>query len=124
MPENREHDVQIAELRARVDAHDEVLQRHDENIGHLNDFMVELRNTLATKDDISALREDLRSREALHERFDNYRDRLAEMESEGSERRDEEKHEQGMTINRIVVGLFVGELVIEAMQLWLMVRHG
>jgi CO dehydrogenase/acetyl-CoA synthase beta subunit len=131
MPTNEElhaadkrHEEAINAIKASLREQGVLIERHDLHLRRLDEIVTEIRDSVATKDDINGLREDLRSREALHERLDHYRDRLAEMEDAGSERREDEKHEQGMTINRIVVGLFLGELAIAAMQLWFMVRHG
>lgn len=124
MPSNDElhaadqrHEAAIAELRAGLMEQRAIISRHDEHIGQLDEFMRELRESIATKEDIAALRSDLREREGLHERLDHYRERLSEIE-------DDDKHAQGMKINRLVVWLFVGELAIAGSQLWFMVRHG
>ena len=52
----------IAELRARVDGHDEALARHERHLAKLDETIVTLREgfmTVATKNDISDLRKDI-----------------------------------------------------------------
>lgn len=112
----------IAELKRRADTTDTALARLDERVTQHDAIIAALTESIATKDDIAGLREDLRAREALHERLDTYRDRLADMEREDQERDDNKKHAEGMSINRLVVWLFVGELVIAGIQLLLMLR--
>ena len=58
---DQEHAVQIAELRARIDGHDETLNRHERHIAKLDEAISALREhaaRVATKDDIGALRKD------------------------------------------------------------------
>lgn len=125
---DQKHEAAIAELRAGLNEQRQLISRHDQHIKQLDDFMTELRESIATKDDIAGLRSDLRERldrdELLDERLDHYRDRIKVLEGDDEEREAEKKHAQGMTVNWLVVGLFVGEIVIAGVQLWLMVRHG
>jgi predicted nucleic acid-binding Zn-ribbon protein len=57
----------IAEVRARVDGHDEDIARHERHIAKLDEAVILLREGMArvaTKDDISGLRRDLDERHA------------------------------------------------------------
>lgn len=57
--------AQIAELKARVDGHDEDIARHERSISKLDETIGILRETMgrvATRDDISRLREDVSNR--------------------------------------------------------------
>jgi chromosome segregation ATPase len=55
---DQEHAVAIAELRARIEGHDESIDRHEVNISKLNETVGVLREAVAkvaTKDDILGL---------------------------------------------------------------------
>lgn len=121
---DKKHEAAIEELRAGLKEQRELISRHDQHIKRLDDFMDELRETLATKDDIAGLRADLREREVLHERLDHYRERLQEMEAGDMDQRNEKKHAESMRVNWMMVAMFVGELALAAATFWLMVRHG
>lgn len=126
---DQRHEAAIAELRAGLTEQRAIISRHDEHIGRLDEFMSELRESIATKDDIAGLRADLHERlardELLDERLDHYRDRIKVLEGDDDEREAEKKHAQGMTINWLMVALFVGEIALGSSQLYLMVRgHG
>lgn len=57
-----DHTMAIAELRARVDGHDEAIARHERHLLKLDETIVTLREgfmTVATKNDISDLRKDI-----------------------------------------------------------------
>lgn len=114
----------IVELKKRADSADRAIERLDERVTRHDEIIAVLSESIATKEDIAGLREDLRAREALHERLDTYRDRLADMEDEDEQRKSDKKHKQGMTANWMMIGMFVGELMIGAATLWLLVRHG
>lgn len=61
----RENAEALAEVRARVDGHDEDIARHERHIAKLDDAVVMLRETIgrvATKDDIADLRKDISSK--------------------------------------------------------------
>jgi predicted nucleic acid-binding Zn-ribbon protein len=61
----RENAEAIAEVRARVDAHDEDIARHERHISKLDDAIGILRETMgrvATKEDIGDLRRDVSDR--------------------------------------------------------------
>jgi hypothetical protein len=130
MPTNEElhaadqrHEQDIAALRASLREQGVLIERHDAHLVRLDALVAEIRESVATKDDIAGLRADLREREALHERLDHYRDRLADMEAEDTQRKSDDQHAQGMKINWVMVVLFVGELILGALQLW-GPRHG
>ncbi len=64
---DRKHELDIANLRNRLSELDEDIDRHETHIDRLDSVVNEMRITLglmSTKDDISALRED------ISERFD------------------------------------------------------
>jgi chromosome segregation ATPase len=72
---DQEHAVAIAELRARIDGHDETLTRHERHMGKLDEAIGILREAsgrVATKDDIAGLQKD------FSEKFDQ---RLSEAQS-------------------------------------------
>jgi uncharacterized coiled-coil protein SlyX len=125
---DKKHEAAIAELRAGLREQRELISKHDQHIKRLDEFMTELRESIATKEDIAGLRSDLRERfardELMDERLDHYRERLNTLEQDEGERDADKKHAQGMQINWLVVALFVGELAIAGVQLYLMVRHG
>lgn len=59
---DKEHAVAIAELRMRIDGHDEALERHERHMVKLDETVTVLRETIgrvATKEDISDLRKDI-----------------------------------------------------------------
>lgn len=61
----RENAQAIAEVRARVDGHDDDIARHERHISKLDDAITMLRETIgrvATKDDIADLRKDVSDR--------------------------------------------------------------
>jgi hypothetical protein len=61
------HAMAIAELRARIGNHDDILERHERHLAKLDETVVMLREglmTVARKDDISDLRRD------INEKFD------------------------------------------------------
>lgn len=124
---DQEHAVAIADLQRRVSEHDETLARHDQHIKRLDDFMVELRESLATKDDIQALRSDLRDRmdrsELFDERLDHYRQRIVDLEAEHIAESHASESEFARNMNWAVVGLFAIEVVVGALQLWIMTHH-
>jgi chromosome segregation ATPase len=116
-----DYDMAISELKRRADTTDFAIARLDERVTRHDEIIAVLSESIATKDDIAGLREDIRAREALHERLDTYRDRLADMEKEDDDRQANKKHRQGMQINWLMVGLFVGEVILGIAML---VRHG
>ena len=62
MDANRDNDMAIAELRARVDGHDEAIARHENRLTRIDETIVMLRECFAsvsTKDDIAELRKDI-----------------------------------------------------------------
>lgn len=55
----------IAELRARIGNHDDILERHERHLAKLDETVIMLREGLATvakKDDIADLRRDISDR--------------------------------------------------------------
>jgi hypothetical protein len=69
--------------------------------------------------------ETIEGRFELHEdRLDNQSNRISAIEAAIHAMEADEKHAEGMRLNWIVVALFVAELVIGAVELWVMVRHG
>jgi uncharacterized membrane protein YccC len=74
----REHAEAIAEVRARVDVHEEkheqqaaINERHEKHLGRLDEICATLRETIgrvATKDDIADLRKDVSDRFDLRAR--------------------------------------------------------
>ena len=130
MPTNDELHAADQRLEARIKeverqrAHDSKrLAAAEDNIAKLDQFMVELRDSLATKEDIAGLRADLREREALHERLDHYRERLSDMERDDSERDDARETRKGRALEWIVIGLVALEGAIELL-MYLGQRHG
>lgn len=121
---DREQARQIEELRESIRAHQDILGRHDKHILQLDTFMRELRDTLATKDDIAGLRADLRERldrdELLTERLDHYKTRLVEVEEERAEKQTQHETRFNRRMSWAMVALFIGELVVG----YLGLRHG
>lgn len=117
----------ISELRKRVDEHQQTLARHDQHIKRLDDFMVELRESLATKDDIQALRTDMNNRmdrsELVDERLDHYRQRIVDLEAERLAESHANEAKVARSFNWAVVALFVIEVVVGALQLLEVARH-
>jgi chromosome segregation ATPase len=128
MQELHEADKRLAaaiEEMQRQRAHDsERLDRAEENISRLNEFMTELRESIATKDDIAGLRGDLRDRldrdEFLNEKLEHYAGRVAELEEQRAERVASKETRFNRRMSWAMVALFVGELIIG----WLGLRHG
>lgn len=59
------HAIMIAELKLRVDGHDEALARHEKHLAKLDETVIFLREglmTVATKNDIAELRKDIGDR--------------------------------------------------------------
>jgi len=125
---DKEQAVAIAELRARVKEHSETLERHDKHIKKLDDFMVDLRESLATKDDIQALRSDMRDRidrsELLDERLDHYRQRIVDLETERISESQSNEAKISRSFNWAILGLFMLEVIVGALQMWEVGRHG
>lgn len=121
---DKKHESAIAELRAGLQEQRELIARHDQHIKRLDDFMGELRESLATKEDIAGLRADLRERldrdELLDERLDHYRQRIVDLESEKAERANEHESRFNRRMSWAMVALFLGELVLG----WMGLRHG
>lgn len=61
--------------------------------------------------------------ELVDDRLDHYGDRIDKLEAAQASQDAEEKHVEGMRLNRTVVWLFVIELVILAVEFWWTVRH-
>jgi chromosome segregation ATPase len=118
-----DYGMAIEELKRRADGTDRAIERLDERVTRHDEIIAVLSESIATKDDIAGLREDLRAREALHERLDTYRDRLADMEAEEEDRKSDRKHAEGMRVNWLMVSMFTGELLIGGATLYLMLRH-
>lgn len=56
------HAMAIAEIRARLSGHDDILERHERHLAKLDETVIMLREglmTVAKKDDISDLRRDI-----------------------------------------------------------------
>lgn len=59
---DQKHAVAIAELRARIDGHDEAIERHERHIAKLDETVTVLREAygkVATTADINGLRDDI-----------------------------------------------------------------
>jgi vacuolar-type H+-ATPase subunit I/STV1 len=104
----------IEELRRNVRDHQEILGRHDRHISQLDTFMAELRDTLATKEDIAGLRADLRERlerdEFMVERLDHYKTRLDEVETEKAEVKTARETKFNRRMSWAMVVLFLMEI--------------
>jgi chromosome segregation ATPase len=118
------HEAAIAELRAGQKELRDLGSRHDAHIKLLDDMMVELRETLATKEDIAGLRSDLRERldrdELLDERIDHYRQRIVDLEVERAEKAAARDSRFNRGMSWAMIALFVGEILLG----WLGLRHG
>lgn len=112
-----DYDMAIAELKKRADATDSAIERLDERVTKHDEIIAALCESLATKEDIAALRGDLRERldrdELLDERIAMYRQQVDEMRS---------SHETRFNrrMSWAMVALFLGELVLG----WLGLHHG
>ncbi|CAM2142728.1 DUF883 family protein [Pararobbsia alpina] len=59
---DQEHAVAIAELKAKIEGHEEAIERHDRHLFKLDEIVSTLRESVAkvaTKDDIVELRKDI-----------------------------------------------------------------
>lgn len=118
---DREQARQIEELRQSIRDHQDILGRHDKHILQLDSFMRELRDTLATKEDIAGLRTDLQERdEFVSERIDHYRNRIVDIEQEKSDEVANKETKFNRRMSWAMVALFVGEIIIG----YLGLRHG
>jgi chromosome segregation ATPase len=119
-----QHMAEIAELRKRVDVHQEIITRHDTHIARLDELMTELRESLATKEDIAGLRSDLRERldrdELLDERLDHYRQRIVDLEAQRAASVSAKENRFNRRMSWAMVALFVGELILG----WMGMRRG
>ena len=116
--------AEIEDIR-RQRAHDaQRLDKAEENIERLNEFMSELRESIATKEDIAALRSDLRERldrdEFLNERLDHYGQRVVDLETERSAMVASKEVRFNRRMSWAMVVLFIGEIAIG----YLGLRHG
>jgi uncharacterized coiled-coil protein SlyX len=129
MPTNEELHAADQRLEARISemerqrAHDSRrLATAEDNIAKLDEVMAELRDSIATKDDIAGLRADLREREGLHERLDHYRDRLHSMESEDADQVESRAAARETRFNRrmswAMVFLFIIEVAQGGVEIW------
>jgi chromosome segregation ATPase len=121
---DKKHEAAIAELRAGLREQRELISKHDQHIKRLDDFMTELRESIATKEDIAGLRSDLRERldrdELLDERLDHYRQRIVDLETERTEKVASKETRFNRLMSWAMIALFIGEIVIG----WLGLRHG
>ena len=113
--------MQIAQLRARIDGHDEDIARLERHEARQDELISELRDSfsrLATKDDIVDLRSFLRDRDDLHNaRLDVVEDGHQELGAARSDR-----HSKMM--NWLVISLFVIEIGIAIAQYqWMRSGH-
>lgn len=106
----------IEEMRRQRNHDSERLDRAEENISKLNAFMSELRESIATKEDIAGLRSDLRARldrdEFLNERLDHYGQRVVDLETERAEHIASKETKFNRRMSWAMVALFIGELVL------------
>lgn len=113
----------IAELKKRADATDMAIERLDGRVTKHDEIIAALCESLATKEDIAALRGDLRERldrdELFDERLDHYRDRIKVLEGDDDERKTDKKHAESMRVSWVTVVLVAGEFVLGAAVAWL-----
>lgn len=107
----------IAELKTRQDAASIAILKLDERVTQHDEIIGVLTESLATKEDIAALRGDLRERlerdDLLDERIAMYRQQVDEIRT-GHETRFNRR------MSWVMVALFIGELVLG----WLGLHHG
>lgn len=116
----------IDELRKQHEQGAKRLTQAEQHIQRLDEFMAELRESLATKDDIQGLRSDLQERfkrdDFTNERLGHYRQRIEDLEEERIQKLNVQESRKGRTLEWIVIGLVAIEAVVEVM-MWMGSHH-
>lgn len=121
----------IAELKTRKDATAVAILKLDERVTQHDEIIGVLTESLATKEDIAALRNDLRERldrdELLDERMALQSQRLDDIRSDQADIRSDQAEKNAARETRFnrrmswaMVGLFIGELILG----WFGLHHG
>ncbi|MGF6643107.1 hypothetical protein [Paraburkholderia sp. GAS82] len=118
---DQKHAAAIEELRRQMHRQGEMIETHDIHIRRLDEFTAELRESLATKDDIQGLRADIRERldrdQLLDERLDHYRQRIVDLETEREQKASARESRFSRNMNWAVLALFAVEVIVGALQL-------
>jgi len=114
----------IAELKTRKDAASVAILKLDERVTQHDEIIGVLVDSLATKDDIKGLRDDLRERldrdELLEERMAIQSQRIDDLRSDRAEEDAARETRFNRRMSWAMVALFVGELILG----WLGLHHG
>ena len=114
----------IAELKKRADATESAIERLDERVTKHDEIIAALCESLATKEDVAALRGDLRERldrdELLDERIAMYRQQVDDMRADRAEESATRETRFNRRMSWAMVALFIGELILG----WLGLHHG
>jgi len=119
-----DYDMAIAELRTRQSAEAIAIVKLDERVSKHDEIIKVLTESLATKDDIADLRNDIRERldrdELLDERLDHQRQRIAELEAESKEKSAQKEHSFHRKMSWAMLAMFLWECILT----WVGMHHG
>lgn len=119
-----DYDMAIAELRKRESAEAIAIVKLDERVSKHDDIIKVLTESLATKDDIADLRNDLRERldrdELLDERLDHQRQRMKELEEAQKEKSAAKEHSFNRNMSWAMLAMFLWECILT----WIGTHHG
>lgn len=119
-----DYDMAIAELKTRKDATAVAILKLDERVTQHDEIIGVLTESLATKEDIAALRNDIRERldrdELLDERMALQSQRLDDIRSDQAEKNAARETRFNRRMSWAMVGLFIGELILG----WFGLHHG
>lgn len=122
--QEKDHSVAIAELRTRRSAEAVAIVKLDALVSRHDDIIKVLTESLATKDDIADLRNDLRERldrdELLDERLDHQRQRMKELEEAQKEKSAAREHSFNRRMSWAMAAMFLWECVLT----WIGTHHG
>lgn len=119
-----DYEMAIAELKTRKDAASIAILKLDERVTQHDELIGVLTESLATKEDIAALRSDLRERldrdELLEERMALQSQRIDDLRLDRAEEDAARETRFNRRMSWAMVALFLGELVLG----WLGLHHG